>query len=58
MIMDGKISKFYKYENTSGRINIPSSIADILNWSHNDEVNMVLKNIDGQIGLFLFKKNE
>ena len=56
--MDGKITKFYKYEKTSGRINIPSSVADILDWDHNDKIKIIIRTIDGHQGLFIFKNEK
>ncbi len=42
----------------SGTITIPISIAEALNWKHKDDVNLVIKNIDGKIGLFMYKKEK
>lgn len=56
--MNGEITKYYKYEGTSGRVNIPPTIANTLNWGHKDEIRMIFKTIDGQEGLFLFKKKK
>lgn len=53
---DGKITKFYNYDKTSGRINIPDAIADLLNWVKNDV--MTIEIINGRKGLFLFKKED
>jgi len=54
--MNGETTKYYVYKSTSGRVNIPKSVAKMLNWSHKDDINLVVKEIDGQVGLFLFKK--
>lgn len=54
--MNGKTSKFYKFKNTSGRVNIPISITESLNWNHKDEIKIIVQNIDGKIGLFIFKE--
>ena len=55
--MNGETTKFYKFENTSsGRVTIPISLHKALNWGHKDDINIVIKTIDGQTGLFLFKK--
>ncbi len=57
--MNGKTTKYYKYKHSgSGTITIPISIAEALNWKHKDEVNLVIKNIDGKIGLFMYKKEK
>ncbi len=39
-------------------VTIPRAIleASNLNWEHKDEINLVTKTIDGQEGIFLFKK--
>jgi len=56
--MNGERTKYYEYKATSGRINIPKSVAKTLNWTSLDEINIIVKTIDNQIGLFLFKKNK
>lgn len=56
--MNGETTKYYVYESTSGRINIPKNVAKMLNWEHGKEIGMVIKTIDGQTGLFLFKREE
>ena len=56
--MNGDPTKYYKYENTSGKVNISNKVANTLNWSHKDEVRMVVKVIEGQIGLFIFKEEK
>ncbi|MBA7709166.1 hypothetical protein ES703_118078 [subsurface metagenome] len=57
--MNGKTTKYYKYKHSgSGTITIPISIAEALNWKHKDDVNLVIKNINGQIGLFMYKKEK
>ncbi|MFX0132069.1 MAG: hypothetical protein ACFFDN_00355 [Candidatus Hodarchaeota archaeon] len=55
--MSGKKTKYYFYEDRgSGSITIPISMAKGLNWNHKDEINILIKTIDGYTGLFLFKK--
>lgn len=57
--MNGNSGKYYHYEGSgSGRINIPIAIARDLGFHHKDDIIMVTKTIDGQKGLFLFKKEE
>ena len=57
--MNGKTTKYYKFESSgSGRVNIPIALAKGLNWEHNNEINIVIHTIEGQTGLFLFKKKE
>jgi formylmethanofuran dehydrogenase subunit D len=54
--MNGETTKYYKYKNTSGKLNLSPSTAKTLNWEHGDEIRYVVKTIEGQIGLFFFKK--
>lgn len=56
--MNGYTTKYYKYKNTSGKINISPVIAKLLNWEHGDKIKIIVKTIDGSQGLFLFKKEE
>lgn len=57
--MDGETTKYYKFEKSgSGRLTVPISLAKSLNWEHQDEINILIKTIDGQIGLFLWKKEK
>jgi len=41
-------------------VTIPRAIleANNLNWSHGEEIKLLVKTIDGQQGIFLFKKEE
>ena len=57
--MDGKETKYYYYDsNKQSIVTIPISMAKGLNWGHQDKINVLFKTIDGQSGLFLFKKEE
>lgn len=56
--MNGETTKFYQYEKTSGRINVPVSISKALNWEHKDSMGMIIKTIDGQTGLFIWKREK
>ena len=57
--MDGETVKYLYYEsNKRSIITIPVVLARSLNWSHKDDINILFKEIDGQSGLFLFKKEE
>lgn len=57
--MNGNIGKYYYYEGSgSGRLNIPIAIARDLGFNHKDDVFMFTKTIDGQKGLFLFKRKK
>lgn len=54
--MSGKTTKYYKYDSTSGRITIPSAIAESLGWEHKEKIQIKTKVLNGQIGLFLYKE--
>lgn len=59
--MNGYNSKYLYYEsNKNSLITIPRPIieANNLNWNHKDDIKIIIKNIDGQVGLFLFKKED
>jgi hypothetical protein len=60
--MDGKTVNYLYYKDGDKRsiITIPRAIleAENMNWDHKTEINIVVKVIDGQKGLFLFKKEE
>ena len=59
--MDGYKSKYLFYEaNKQSMVTIPKSILDAvnLNWEHKDDVYIVFKEIEGQPGLFLYKREE
>jgi len=58
--MNGHSIKYLFYEDTKkSTVTIPRSIieANNLNWNHKDDINLVVKEIDGQVGLFLFKND-
>lgn len=57
--MNGYSTKYLFYEeNKKSTITIPRAIieASSIDWNHKDEINIIIKTIDGQSGLFLFKK--
>ena len=56
--IEGKITRFYNYEKTSGRINVPNIFSEMLGWEHNNEIIMNIEIVNGQKGLFLFKKKK
>ena len=57
--MNGETTKYYKFEKSgSGRITIPISLAKALNWTHGDEINIIIEVLNGNKGLFLFKKEK
>ena len=54
-------NNFCYYEETGkSTITIPRPIIDAgnLNWEHKDDINIIIKTIDGQEGLFLFKREK
>lgn len=53
--MNGKKIKFYKYKNTSGRLNIPADIGELLDFKHKEKLNASIQNINGKTGLFITK---
>lgn len=59
--MDGYTVNYLYYEESKRSIiTIPRSIieAENMNWEHKSEIKILVKEIDGQKGLFLFKKEE
>jgi len=59
--MNGYKVKYLHYEKTGkSEVTIPRAIieANLLNWEHKDEINLVMKVLDGKKGLFLFKKED
>lgn len=59
--MNGYPVKYLFYEsNKKSIVTIPRAIleANNLNWSHGDEIKLLVKEIDGQPGIFLFKKED
>ena len=58
--MNGHPVKYLFYKaNKKSQVTIPRAIleASNLNWRHKDEINIMVKNIDGQKGIFLYKKS-
>jgi len=58
--MDGHLTKYLFYEKTGkSQVTIPRKLLEIekVSWDHNDDVYIVKKTIEGQEGLFLFKKD-
>jgi len=57
--MNGKTTKFYKYESSSSAtVTIPLSLAKALDWSHKDEINIIITSYKGQTGLFMYKREK
>lgn len=59
--MNGHLTRYLFYEkNKKSVVTIPRILieANNLNWNHRDHMYLVVKEIDGQKGLFLFKKEE
>ncbi len=57
--MNGYKAKYLYYEaNKQSMVTIPKAILDAnnLNWKSKDDVYILYKEIEGQSGLFLFKK--
>ena len=57
--LNGHPTKYLFYEsNKKSVVTIPRAIIDAanLNWNHQDQINIIVKTIEGQQGLFLFKK--
>ncbi len=56
--MDGKTVKYHKYKGSSGKISIPNSIAESLNWNHKNNIGIIIDIRNGQKGLFLWKREK
>ncbi len=59
--MNGYPVKYLFYEsNKKSMVTIPRAIleANNLNWNHGEEINLIVKTIDGQQGIFLFRKEK
>ena len=59
IIMNGYKSKYLYYKvNKQSIVTIPRAILDAnnLNWDHKEDINIIYKELEGQPGLFLFKK--
>ncbi|KKM30628.1 hypothetical protein LCGC14_1566070 [marine sediment metagenome] len=59
--MNGHPVKYLFYEsNKKSIVTIPRAIleANNFNWDHKEEINLVVKTIDGQKGIFLYKKDK
>ena len=58
--MNGHPVKYLFYKsNKKSIVTIPRAIleASNLNWGHKEEIKLVVKTIDGQKGIFLYKSN-
>jgi len=56
--MNGYKTKYLFYEDSkNSMVTIPRAILDAVNlfWNHKDTIKILVKEIDGQKGLFLFK---
>ena len=59
IILEIKSTKYLKGENSeAGSVIIPLFIANAINWSHGDEINIIFDNKNNQKGIFLFKKED
>lgn len=51
--------RFYKYASQTGAtVTIPLDLAKELKWAHEEEIRIVLKVVEGYMGLFFYKKEE
>ena len=49
--------KFYKYASQSAStVTVPLNLADTLGWRHKDQIRLVLKIVDGYMGLLFYKE--
>jgi len=49
--------KMYKYASqTASTATIPLNLADELGWRHKDQIRVMLKVVDGYMGLFFYKE--
>ncbi len=58
--MNGHSVKYLFYKsNKKSIVTIPRAILEAhnFNWGHGEEIKMVVKTIDGQKGIFLYKKS-
>ena len=61
IIVNGYKSKYLYYKaNKQSIVTIPRAILDAnnLKWNHKEDVNIIYKELNGESGLFLFKKEE
>jgi antitoxin component of MazEF toxin-antitoxin module len=57
--MNGETTKYYQYKSsTSASVTIPKAIAKALNWNHKDKIKVVIKTLEGNTGIFLFKPDK
>jgi len=59
--MNGHKVKYLFYENTGkSTVTIPRAVieANNLNWNHKDDVNLIIEEIDGNKGIFIYKKEK
>ncbi len=59
--MNGHITKYLYYEKTGKSVvTVPRIVIDAenLNWKPKDNLYLVVKTVDGQKGIFLFKKEQ
>ncbi len=55
--MSGRAIKYKKYDkHGSGRLYIPVSIAQALKWKDGDDIMLTIEVVDGNKGVFLYKK--
>ena len=59
--MDGHLVKYLYYEKTGkSQITLPRKFLDVegIDWSHNDDLYLSVKTIEGKKGIFVFKKED
>jgi len=58
--MAGHTVKYLFYPSGKSNVTIPRAIIDAaqLNWENGDEIKVLIKTIDGNKGLFFYKKEE
>ena len=59
--IDGHLTKYLYYEKTGkSQITIPRKFLDTekFDWKHDDDLYLIEREIDGQKGIFIFKKEK
>ncbi len=55
---EGVITELLYFNNKFNKIFLPNSIVNVLGWNNLNKSEVIIKNIDGHTGLFLFKKED
>ena len=59
--MDGHLTKYLYYKSSGkSQVTLPRKFLEIekFDWEHDDDLYLISKEIDGQKGIFIFKKEE